>query len=212
MRTTTTNEGLSQSHPKRGRSRYRAVGRLLVLCVGVVGAASATPVVYEIDPDHTYPSFEADHMGVSVWRGKLNRTFGHVTVDRTAGTGSVELVFDLSSIDFGKSELNVWAQGTEFFNVSVYPTATYKGTLGGFVRGAPSRVTGQLSLHGVMRPVPLQIKSFKCIPHPVLKRELCGADAAATFRRDEFGLTAGRDYGFNMEVVLRIQVEAIAVP
>ncbi|MGN6655954.1 MAG: polyisoprenoid-binding protein, partial [Rhodanobacter sp.] len=54
------------------------------------------------------------------------------------------------------------------------------------------------------------IDSFKCMPHPVLKREVCGADALATFRRDAFGIEAGKDYGFGMDVTLRIQVEAIA--
>jgi polyisoprenoid-binding protein YceI len=48
------------------------------------------------------------------------------------------------------------------------------------------------------------------MPHPMLKRELCGADAVGSFRRDEFGLSAGKDYGFDMNVLLRIQVEAIA--
>jgi polyisoprenoid-binding protein YceI len=51
--------------------------------------------------------------------------------------------------------------------------------------------------------------SFKCFPHPMLKRQLCGADAFATFQRDEFGLEAGKSYGFSMEVTLRIQVEAL---
>jgi polyisoprenoid-binding protein YceI len=44
----------------------------------------------------------------------------------------------------------------------------------------------------------------------MLKRELCGADAMGVFKRDEFGLVAGKDYGFKMDVALRIQVEAIA--
>jgi polyisoprenoid-binding protein YceI len=57
----------------------------------------------------------------------------------------------------------------------------------------------------------LKIDAFKCMPHPLFKRELCGADALATFKRDDFGMTAGKDYGFSMDVALRIQVEAIQV-
>jgi polyisoprenoid-binding protein YceI len=44
----------------------------------------------------------------------------------------------------------------------------------------------------------------------MLKRELCGADASGSFKRDAFGLTAGKDYGFSMDVGLRVQVEAVA--
>jgi len=164
---------------------------------------------YTIDPAHTYPSFEADHIGISVWRGKLDKSSGSVDLDKTAGTGNVDVTIDLSSIDFGLDVLNTWATGKEFFDVATYPTATYKGTLVDFVDGAPTRVSGTLTLHGVSRPVDLKIDLFKCIPHPIFKRELCGADATGTFDRSAFGLDAGKDYGFRMDVPLRIQVEAL---
>ena len=164
---------------------------------------------YTIDPAHTYPSFEADHMGISVWRGKLDKSSGGVDLDKAAGTGTVDVTIDLSSIDFGLDALNTWATGKDFFDVATYPTATYKGTLVDFVDGAPTRVVGTLTLHGVSRPMDLKIGLFKCIPHPIFKRELCGADATGTFDRSAFGLNAGKDYGFRMDVPLRIQVEAL---
>jgi polyisoprenoid-binding protein YceI len=71
-------------------------------------------------------------------------------------------------------------------------------------------VTGTLTLNGQTQPVNLTIHRFKCVPHPMLKRELCGSDASGSFKRDAFGLTAGKDYGFRMDVGLRIQVEAVA--
>jgi len=180
--------------------------------VVVSGSAMSAPVSYTIDPAHTYPSFEADHMGVSFWRGKMNKNSGTVVLDKTAGTGSVEIVIDLASIDFGLPALNTWATGKNFFNVKKSPRATYKGTLEQFVDGSPTQVSGALTLNGVTQPVNLSIHRFKCVPHPMLKRELCGADASGSFKRDVFGLTAGKDYGFNMDVALRIQVEAVAAP
>jgi polyisoprenoid-binding protein YceI len=151
-------------------------------------------------------------MGVSFWRGKMNKNSGTVVLDKTAGTGSVEIVIDLASIDFGLPALNTWATGKNFFNVKKSPRATYKGTLEQFVDGSPTQVSGALTLNGVTQPVNLSIHRFKCVPHPMLKRELCGADASGSFKRDVFGLTAGKDYGFNMDVALRIQVEAVAAP
>jgi polyisoprenoid-binding protein YceI len=175
------------------------------------GLAAAATVNYAIDPEHTYPSFEADHMaGLSVWRGKFNHSSGKVALDKVAGTGSVDVVIDMASVDFGHDVLNGQARGAELFDVAKYPQATYSGRLEDFVDGKPTRVSGELTLHGVTRPVELEINSFKCMPHPVLKREVCGADALATFQRDEFGMPAGKDYGFSMAVTLRIQVEAIA--
>ena len=182
---------------------------LIALAAASVGAMAA-PVSYTIDPAHTYPSFEADHMGMSYWRGKITKNSGSVVVDQEAGTGTVEIVIDLASIDFGLAAMNAWATGDKFFNVSRSPHASYRGTLEEFVNGSPTAVRGELTLNGHTKPVNLRITRFKCMPHPMLKREFCGADASASFKRDEFGLDAGKDYGFNMDVALRIQVEAVA--
>ncbi|MCX7515358.1 YceI family protein [Frateuria hangzhouensis] len=183
--------------------------RLLPMALLLPFAASAASVRYTLDPDHTYPSFEADHMGMSTWRGKFNRSKGWVELDKAAGGGSVEVRIALDSIDFGQEPLNAWARGKDFFDASHHPQAIYKGRLAGFANGAPTRVEGTLNLHGVTRPLTLRIDHFKCMPHPLTKREWCGADALGSFDRSAFGLDAGKDYGFDMQVALRIQVEAI---
>lgn len=184
---------------------------LAMLIMG--GAATAAPVTYTIDPDHTFPSFEADHFGgLSTWRGKFNKTHGTVTLDKAAGTGNVDITVDMDSVDFGLDALNSESKKPSLFDVGKYPTATYKGKLAGFADGKPTRVDGQLTLHGVTRPMVLRINTFKCVPDPDprYKRERCGADALATFKRDDFGMDSGKDYGFLMDVTLRIQVEAVA--
>ena len=186
---------------------------LLVACIASLPlSATAATVTYKVDPEHTYPSFEADHLGgLSTWRGKFNHSTGTITLDKAAGTGTVEIVVDMASADFGHDVLNKAMQGKEMFEADRYPQAIYKGRLADFVEGKPTRVVGDLTLHGVTQPLTLTIDTFKCMPHPLFKRELCGADALATFRRDDFGMTAGKDYGFSMDVALRIQVEAIQV-
>lgn len=172
--------------------------------------AAAGSVTYEIDPAHTFPSFEADHMGVSVWRGKFNRSSGEVVIDKTAGTGTLAVEVDVSSIDFGHDALNAEMVKPEYLDAAGHPVARYEGKLAGFVDGKPTRVEGTLTLHGVARPLALEIRSFKCMPHPMFKRDWCGADAYATFDRSAFGIDAGKAYGFDMDVALRIQVEAVA--
>jgi polyisoprenoid-binding protein YceI len=180
-----------------------------VSMAGLAAAAAAAPVTYNIDPDHTFPSFEADHMGMSVWRGKFNKSSGKVTLDKSGKTGSVEVIIDPASIDFGHDKLNSWAIGPDFLDTAKFPQAVYKGKLTAFNKAGPTRVIGELTLHGVTKPVNLKIQSFKCMPHPMLKREFCGADVYGTFQRDGFGLSAGKDYKFKMDVPLRIQVEAV---
>jgi len=164
---------------------------------------------FTIDPTHTYPSFEADHFGLSIWRGKMTKTTGIVVLNRAAQSGTVRVAVDPNSIDFGLDALNKWAVGPEFFDTAKFPEATYTGKFTAFRDGVPTRVDGDLTLHGITRPIALTINSFACKPHPMLHREWCGADASATFNRDDFGLTAGKSYGFRMDVTLRIQVEAV---
>lgn len=173
------------------------------------GLASAAPATYTIDPTHTFPSFEADHMGLSVWRGKINKNAGSVVLDKAAGQGRVDITIDMTSIDFGLDIMNSKAREPDLFDTAKYPQAHYTGRLEGFANGAPSRVVGELTLHGVTKPVTLTVNSFKCMPHPLYKRDWCGADAITTINRADFGIDAGKDYGFKMDVVLRIQVEAV---
>lgn len=172
------------------------------------GAALAAPVTYQLDPAHTYPSFEADHFGgMSVWRGKFDSSSGTVVLDREAGTGTVDVKVDAASIDFGQAKLNEHVKSAEMLDVQKFPTATYKGTLTNFKNGAPTEVHGELTLHGVTKPLNLTINSFMCKMTPMSKKERCGADASGTFNRADFGVGYGDKYGFNMNVKLAIQVE-----
>ncbi len=176
----------------------------------VMGSALAAPVTYEVDPTHTYPSFAADHMGgLSVWRGKFDKSSGTVVLDKDKATGSVDITVDTSSIDFGLEKLNEHARTPDMFDVAKYPTATYKGKLANFKNGAPTEVQGEFTLHGVTKPLTLHIDSFLCKPNPMTKKEVCGADATATFNRKDYGLNFGEPYGFKMDVKLAIQIEAI---
>src|SRR5690606_18593876 len=139
-----------------GRKSQAFAPLVLALLLANTGTASAANVAYDIDPEHTFPSFEADHLGgLSVWRGKFNSSHGNVTLDREAGSGTVEVVVDVSSIDFGHDALNEHALGPDLFDAGKYPRAVYKGRLGDFVDGRPTRVVGELTMHGVTRPVEL---------------------------------------------------------
>lgn len=177
------------------------------LFAGVSSLATAAPVSYTVVPAHTYPSFEAPHMGISWWRGKFNTSSGSVMLDTAAKTGTVDIVIDTASIDFGPEKMNDHAKSADFFDVAKYPTATYKGKLT-FDGDKPTGVDGELTLHGVTKPVPLTIKSFNCIMHPMMKKEVCGADAAGSFNRGDFGITKYGE-GAAGQVNLAIQVEAM---
>lgn len=175
----------------------------------ITATAFAAPVTYVIDPKHTYPSFAADHMGgLSVWRGKFTETSGKVVYDKDAKTGSIDVTVNVGSIDFGNAKLDEHAKSAEIFDAAKYPTATYVGKLTKWNGSSPTEAEGTFTLHGVSKPLTLKINSFMCKPNPMTKKEVCGADASASFDRSDYGITFGQAYGFQMWVKLDIQVEA----
>src|SRR5690606_31193092 len=175
-----------------------------------VGTAMAAPVTYNIDPDHTYPAFEADHMGgLSLWRGKFNKSSGKVVLDTAAKTGEVDITVDMASVDFGHDGMNIHAKNADIFDVEKYPTATYKGKISKWNGDAPAEIDGQLTMKGVTKPVKLTVNSFLCKPNPMTRRETCGADATGTFKRDDFNVSYGKDFGFKMDTKVLISIEAV---
>jgi polyisoprenoid-binding protein YceI len=189
----------------------RNIYGLLVVFLGV-SSASAASTTYSVDPDHTHPSFEVDHFGgLSTWRGTFKKTSGTIELDTAAGTGTVDVLIDTATVDFAHDKLNAHVSSPEILDVSKYPTAEYKGKFVEFANGVPKTVSGNLTLHGVTKPVTLNINTFKCIEHPMLKKQVCGADASGTFNRADFGVNYGQQYGFKQDVLLRIQVEGIKV-
>lgn len=183
----------------------------LLLILGVT-SANAAPTTYTVDPDHTHPSFEVDHFGgLSTWRGTFKKTSGTVEIDSVTKTGTVDVVIDTATIDFAHDKLNEHVSSPEMLDVAKYPTAEYKGKFVEFAGGAPKTVSGDLTLHGVTKPVRLTINSFKCMENPMTKKHVCGADASGTFNRADFGVNYGQQYGFKQDVLLRIQVEGIKV-
>jgi len=188
-----------------------SIRNCLVFSLTAGAAALAAPVTYQVDARHTHPSFEADHFGgVSVWRGGFSASGGTIVLDREAKSGTVDVTIDTTTVLTGVPDLDKHLKTADFLDVEKFPTARYQGKLAKFASGAPTEVQGELTLHGVTKPVVLTIKSFKCKAHPMKQgQELCGADAHGTIDREAFGNVWGKNFGFDMKVNLAIQVEAL---
>jgi polyisoprenoid-binding protein YceI len=182
---------------------------ITVVLAGLTGSTFAASGKYTIDPTHTFPSIEFSHMNISVWRGKFDRTAGTVVIDSAARTGTVDIVVDAASINFGLKEMDEKARSEDFFDVAKYPKAIYKGTLK-FNGEVPTAVEGSITLLGVTKPLKLTVNSFNCIEHPMLKKEVCGADVEGEVNWSEYGMKWSK-YGEGEagKTKLRIQVEGI---
>lgn len=176
--------------------------------VAVAAPALAAPETFNIDNSHTFPRFEYNHFGYSTQQSRFNKTTGTITLDRAAKTGSVDVTIDTKSVDTGFALFNEHIQGEDYFHTEKYPTITFKSTGVKFAGDKLSSVDGNLTIKGVTKPVTLAVTSFHCMPHPMLKKLGCGANATTTIKRSEFGAGANAPY-VSDEVKLVIAVEAV---
>lgn len=178
------------------------------IAAGFSLAASAVPETYNIDTTHSFSRFEYSHFGYSTQVNKFNSTVGKIQIDRAAKTGSVEVTIDPKSVNTGYDTFNGHLQGPDFFDSDKYPAITYKSTRFLFNGDKVVGVEGNLTIKGVTKPVNLEVTSFQCMPHPMLKRDACGANAIAKIKRSDFGAGKYAPY-VGDDVTLGFSVEAI---
>jgi polyisoprenoid-binding protein YceI len=177
---------------------------LLLFCACSLPAWAAE--TFTLDPGHTFPSFEIRHQGVSVMRGKFNRSQGKVTLDAEKQFGAIDVRIDAASGDTGHDGLNQKLLGSNFFRTAQFPEILFQSSQIEFKDGKPVAATGNLTLLGVSRPVTLEIRDYGCTTQFLTRRPLCGADVHAVIKRSDFGM----NYAIPLigdEVKLAIEVE-----
>jgi polyisoprenoid-binding protein YceI len=180
---------------------------LIALATVISSAAQAASETYTIDGNHTLPRFSYSHFGYSTQLSRFDKTSGKIIIDRAAKTGSVDVTVDTTSVDTGYALFNEHIQGKDFLDTAQYPTATFKSAQLKFDGGQLVSVDGTLTLKGISKPVTLTVTSFQCMPHPILKKEACGANATTVIKRTDFNM--GK-YAPNVgdEVTVTLPVEA----
>jgi polyisoprenoid-binding protein YceI len=180
----------------------------LAIAATLSSVACAVPETYVIDPNHTKPRFEYSHFGYSNQVSRFDATSGTVTLDRAAKTGSVDVTIDAKSVNTGTTLFNGHIQGEDFFDTAKYPTITFKSNKMNFDGDKLASVEGNLTIKGITKPVILVVTSTLCMPHPMLKKDACGANAVAVVKRSDFNMAKYVPY-VSDEVTLTIPVEAI---
>ena len=184
----------------------------------IIAAAMATPFAaaaqvenYVIDPFHTVPYFDIDHLGFATMRGRFDRATGKFSIDRAAKTGSVELEIPTATVNTGDTDRagrprtrDEHLKNADFFNVQEFPTMTFKSTKVVFKGDEPAAVEGNLTMLGVTKPVTLHLDRWKCGPdiRTQGKRYQCGGNATGSFKRSDFGMKFGLPTAIGDEVKL----------
>ena len=180
----------------------------LICALAAASPSLAAVETYTIDPRHTFPSFEVNHLGYSLQRGRFNKTSGKVTVDRETRRGSIDVTIDAASVSTGVEKLEEHLRAEDFLNTARYPTITFKSTSMAFEADKVKSATGELTMAGVTRPVTLTAEMFHCAPHPVNKKETCGGEFVARIKRSDWGIKYAIP-SLGDDMTLRINVEAV---
>ena len=165
--------------------------RHLILATSLAVASlplQATP--YTLEPDYTQGVFRWNHLGFSSPAAQFAQGQGTLEFDRADPTrSSVEVTIPLSTLSTGVPALDDDFRSTDFFDTARFPTATFKSTK--VEKGMAMdtlEVIGQLTLHGVTRPVTLEVTVVKIGTNPRSGLPTVGFDATATLKRSDFGL------------------------
>ena len=180
----------------------------LTLAGALSSAAYAAPETYVIEPSHTLPRFEYSHFGYSIQLSRFDKTSGTITLDRAKKTGSVDVTIEAKSVNTGSALFNEHIQGADFFDTEMFPTISYKSSKLKFDGDKVVAVDGDLTIKGITKPVTLTVNSFLCMPHPMVKKDACGATATAKVKRSDFNMGKHAPY-VGDEVTLTLPVEAI---
>jgi polyisoprenoid-binding protein YceI len=155
--------------------------------------ATALPALaadrYISDADHTFAFFEFNHLGYSVQRSRFDKVSATLVLDRENRTGTVQASIDVASVSTGSAAFNQTLLGASFFDAAKFPTIRFTSTALMFDRfDGIASVAGDLTIKGTTLPVTLTLGNYRCMVHPLLRKEACGANASTTISRSAFGL------------------------
>jgi polyisoprenoid-binding protein YceI len=159
----------------------------------ILASLLASPVLaadhYTVDPTHTWPTFEINHLGFSTQRGRFNQSSGKIELDIAARKGSVELTIQTDSLDMGFEKWDQHMKAEGFFDTEIHPTMHFSSQKLRFKGDKVVAAEGDFTMLGVTRPLTLTVSNFRCAPHPMNKKQTCGANVSATLKRSDFGMT-----------------------
>lgn len=189
------------------RPLFTAIAGLVLASASAV--AFAAPVTYKMDPSHTDVIASWSHFGFSNPIAHFGDVDGSITYDAdNVGQSSVNVTIPLSGMESHVAAFNEHLRSDDFFDAEKYPVITFASTGVEAAGSDKLRVSGDLTVHGVTRPVVLDVTINRIGEQPMAKRAAAGFDATTTIRRSDFGMAK---YAPNVsdEVQIRITTEAV---
>lgn len=158
------------------------------------GAADPARVkggTYQVDSAHTQVVFTVNHLGFNSYWGIFGGATGSLTLDPAKpSAASVTIQIPLSDVTTTNAQLNGHLKAPDFLDAAKFPIATFKST-GVTIDGTKAKITGNLTLKGVTKPVVLDAWFTGAGLGPMNKAETVGFEATTTVKRSDFGISYG---------------------
>jgi len=187
--------------------RLRALSCWLVL--GSLALVHAAPLVYELNPAHTRPTFDVIRLGFLHTPGVFADATGELTLDPDTKVGSIEVVIKTASLTTGSASRDAYLKGPEFFNVAMYPTATVTAKDFSLDGHFPARVDGTMTMLGISKPIALTLVSMQCDAANAGQKAVCHGQVSTRIQRSEWGMSRYQLFVANT-VTIDVAVEAVS--
>ncbi len=146
---------------------------------------------YKIDPDHTQVNWAVSHLGYSIYEGRFDAVSGTLSLDpKNAANDRLDVTIQTASVDTPSAKLNAELTGDGWFDAKRFPTITFRSTSVVATGKDSAMVTGNLTLHGVTRPVTLDTHFVGAGLNLVFGAYFAGFQATGTIKRSDFGVSA----------------------
>jgi polyisoprenoid-binding protein YceI len=190
--------------------KYRLLSAALL--AAAASCANAAPVEYRIDPNHSQVEFTWNHFGFSNITARVDAiegTFVYDAENPAASSATAKVAID--SIDSGVDKLDAHLKSPDFFDQAKFGHAEFKSTKVEAAGEGKLALTGDLTVHGISKPVTFQVTVNKIGDHPMKKIPSAGFDAVATIKRSDFGMSMAVP-NVSDEITIEITIEANAKP
>lgn len=145
-------------------------------------------MAWELNNAHSLIGFSVKHMMVTTVRGRFNKFSGTFEIEeQNPAASKVDVTIDVASIDTGDDNRDNHLRSPDFFDAPQYPNITYKSTKIEKLSNEQFRVTGNLTIHGVTREVPLEV-TYEGQTKDMQGQRLAAFSAHTSISRKDFGL------------------------
>jgi polyisoprenoid-binding protein YceI len=186
--------------------------RAVVLATAVFAATGVSAdATFRVATERTNVAFAVSNLGIGTHEGRFDLTWGKMTLDPERHAGSIDFIVDAASVNTGWDLRDAFLRSDLMFDVERYPSIHFRSTRLDFDGSRLVAVDGEMTLHGVTRPVRFEVTRMDCGADTVVGNDGCGASVSGRVSRSSFGMSFAYPL-VGDEVALRFSIRAVRVP